>query len=95
VEVLFSLVAVVVVLVPISIRAPAVFVFVPPPMLFAPATLARLMQLPPFVVGLPAMASVALNRLVQFVFGVFNATLAAVHIFCVQARRNAEKHSCR
>jgi hypothetical protein len=80
-----------VVLVPIPVRAPAVFVFVPPPMLFAPATLARLVQFATLMIGLRAMASVTLNGLVQFMLGVRDAALAAVHIFCVQARHNAEK----
>jgi len=94
-ERLFWLVAVVIVLVPISIRTPAVFVFVPPPMLFAPAALPRLVQFTTFMIGLWAVAPVTLNRLVQFMFGVLDATLAAVHIFCVHGRRKAKKQGCR
>jgi hypothetical protein len=67
--------------------------FVPPPMLFAPATLASLVQFMTLVFGLWAMASVSFNGLVQFVLGVNNAALAAVAIFCVQPRQRAEQDS--
>jgi hypothetical protein len=69
---------VVVVLVPVAFGVPAVVVFVPPAMLLTPATLAGLVEFVTAVIGLTAVASVVLDGLVEFVFGVSDAALAAV-----------------
>lgn len=74
------LVAVVIALVPVAFGAPAMFMFIPPSMLLTPATLARFVQFPPFVLSLPAVASVPFNGLVKFMLGVLNSSLAAVDI---------------
>jgi hypothetical protein len=74
-----------IVLVPITFRAPAVLVLVPPAMLLTPATLPRVVQLTALVIGLPAVPSVSLDGLVEFMLGVSNSPLAAVNVFCVNA----------
>jgi hypothetical protein len=83
----------VIVLVPIALGVPAVLVFVPPLMALAPASLARNVQFAALVISLPAAASMVFNSFVQVVFGVSNALLAAVGIFCVKARRYGKKEN--
>jgi hypothetical protein len=78
------LVVIVVVLVPIVFGAPAVLVFVPPAMLLAPATLASFVQFATLVIGLPAMAAMFLDGLVEFMVGVSDSTLTAVDVFRVK-----------
>jgi hypothetical protein len=74
-----------IVLVPITFRAPAVLVLVPPAMLLTPATLPHVVQFTALVIGLPAVPSVSLDGLVEFMLGVSNSPLAAVNVFCVNA----------
>jgi hypothetical protein len=81
----------VVVLVPIAVGVPAVVVFVPPAMLLPPATLARFVQDMTLVIGLPAVMSVSVNGMVEFVFGVSDSTLAAVDVFGVEFWHRAEE----
>jgi hypothetical protein len=81
-------IAVVVALVPVTLGAPAVFVLVPPAMLLAPATLSRRVQLATLVIGLAAVAAMALDGLVEFVLGVSDAALAAVDIVRLQSRHS-------
>jgi hypothetical protein len=84
----------VVVFVPVALGAPAVFVFVPPLMEFAPAMLAGLAQFATFVIGLAAVASVFLDGLVEFMFGVLDATLTPfLAVFGVKARHGGEKQN--
>jgi len=85
---------VVVVLVPIVFGAPAVLVFVPPAMLLPPATLSGFVQFTTLVIGLPAMATVSLDGLVEFMLGVSYSTLTAVDVFCVKPWHSGEKHGC-
>ena len=80
-----------VVLVPIAFRAPAVLVLVPPAMLLPPATLARGVQFTTLVIGLPAVPSMSLDGLVEFMLSVSNSPLAAVNVFCVNAGRRGEQ----
>ena len=82
---------VVVVLVPVAICAPAVFVFIPPPMLLAPATLPRIVQFTTFVICLVAVASMFLDCLVEFMLGVSDPALTPVLIFSLQAGRCSAK----
>ena len=88
------LVVIVVVLVPIVLGAPAVLVFIPPAMLLAPATLASFVQFATLVIGLPAVAAMFLDGLVEFVVGVSDSTLTAVDVFGVKPRRCAEEKDC-
>ncbi len=85
---------IVVVLVPIVFGAPAVLVFVPPAMLLAPATLASFVQFATLVIGLPAMATMFLDGLVEFMVGMSDSTLTAVDVFRVKPWHSGEKHSC-
>ena len=82
---------VVVVLVPVAICAPAVFVFIPPPMLLTPATLARIMQFSALVICLVAVASVFLDCFVEFMLGVSDPALTSVLVFRLHAGRCSAK----
>src|ERR1700687_830980 len=88
------LVPVVVVLVPIAFRAPAVLVLVPPAMLLTPATLARGVQFTTLVIGLAAVPSVPLDGLVEIMLSMRNSPLAAFNVFCVHAWRYGEEQGC-
>jgi hypothetical protein len=84
----------VVVLVPIAVGAPAVLVLVPPAMLLPPATLARFVQLATLVIRLPAVASMFLDSLVEFMVGVRDPALTPVNVFGMNSRRCAEEKHC-
>jgi len=60
-----ELVAVMIVVIPIAIRVPAVAVFVPPTMALVPAAFPRLTQFVPRVIRLPAVPAVMLDGFVQ------------------------------
>jgi Sec-independent protein secretion pathway component TatC len=81
-------------LVPIAFRMPAVLVLVPPAMLLTPATLSHCVQFATLVIGLPAVSSVALDGLVEFMLGVSYSPLAAVNVFCVNAWCRGEQQGC-
>jgi len=83
------------VLIPIVLGAPAVLVFIPPAMLLAPAALAGFVQFTTLVIGLPAVAAMFLDSLVEFMVGVSDSTLTAVDIFRMRPRYSGEKQSCR
>lgn len=83
-------VAIVVVVIPIAIRMPATFVFIPPSMTGAPAALPRFVQLVARAIGLPTLVAVVLDGFVQLVIGVRNASLAIVAIG--PQRRRAGEH---
>jgi hypothetical protein len=85
----------VVVFVPIALGVPAVFVLVPPAMLFAPATLARGVQFAAFVIGLAAVASVMFNGFVELVLLMGDAALAAVGVLRVKPRRREHEDCCQ
>jgi len=73
-------VAIVVVVIPIAIGMPTVFVFVPPAMSAAPAILARLVQFMPGLISLFAFASMMLDGFMKMMIGPGDATLAIVVI---------------
>ena len=77
------LLTVVVMLVPIAFGAPAVFVLIPPAVLLAPATFSRIAQFTALVICLPAVATMPLDGLVEFMLGVGDPALAAVDLFRV------------
>jgi hypothetical protein len=89
-----GLVAIVVVLVPVALGMPAVFVFVPPPVIFTPAVLARFVELCALAFGLNAVASMPFNSLVKFMIGVRDPALAAPVVFGVKWRDSGEKQGC-
>jgi hypothetical protein len=86
---------VVVVLVPIAVRVPAVVVFIPPLMPLTPAALARDVQFTTLVICLFAVAPVFVDCLVEFMLRVSNSALTAVLVFCLQARHGGAKQKCR
>jgi hypothetical protein len=90
-----DLVAIVIVLVPIALGPPAMFMFIPPPVTFAPATLARLVQFTAFVICLGAVASMALDSAVEIMLGMSDPALAAVvAVFGVKPWDCREQQSC-
>src|SRR5579859_248498 len=83
-------VPVVIAIVPVVFFTPAMLVLVPPPMMFAPAPFAGLVQFATLVVGLAAVAAVALDGFMQFVVGVRNAPLAPLHGLGLRPRPSHE-----
>src|SRR5437899_12579618 len=83
-----------IVLVPVALRAPAMFVLVPPLVKFTPAMLASLVQLAALVPCLLAVPPMFFDGLVQFMLGVFDAALAAlVAVVGVNPRDCGEQES--
>jgi hypothetical protein len=80
----------VVVLVPIAVRVPAVFVFIPPPVALTPAPLPSLVQFTALVVCLSAVASMFLDGLVEFMIGMSDPALTPVVVFGVKSRHCGE-----
>jgi hypothetical protein len=81
----------VVVLVPVAIGVPTVFVFVPPPVILAPATLARFMQFMALVLCLLAVPSMSLDGLMEFMIGMSDAPLAALIVLGMKSWNGGEK----
>jgi hypothetical protein len=73
-------VTIMVVVIPIAIRVPAMSVFIPPPMIPVPAALPHCSQLATPLFGLSALVAVMFDRFVQFVIGFRNPSLAIVVI---------------
>jgi len=72
---------------------PAVLVFIPPLMPLSPATFSRIVQFTTLVIRLPAVASVSLDCLVEFMFRVNDSTLTPVEVFCVESWHYREEQS--
>jgi len=68
--------------------------FVPPPVTFAPATLARGVQFTAFVIGLGAVASMSLDGAMEIMLGMSDPALASVVVFGVKTRDCGEQQSC-
>jgi len=81
----------VIVLVPITFRVPAVLVFIPPLMTLTPAMLAYVVQFTTLVIGLPAVAPVSFDCLVQIMFCVDYPSLTSVHVFRLKVRDRGRK----
>jgi hypothetical protein len=64
-------------LVPITIRVPAVIMFIPTPMPLSPATLSCVVQFTTLKICLTAIVSVFLNCLMEFMLGVSDAALTS------------------
>jgi hypothetical protein len=92
---LFRVSLVVVVLIPIAVFVPAVLVFIPPLMPLTPATFSRIVQFTALMTCLFAVASMFLNRLVEFMFRVSDSALTSVEVFCVESWHCREKQDCR
>ena len=89
-------VSVVIVVVPIAFRMPAMLVFIPPSMTDTPAMFPRLVEFMTPTFGLPAPGAMMLNGFVQSVVRASNAALAIVAIGAQKRRsREHEKTSQR
>jgi hypothetical protein len=83
-------------LVPIVLRAPPVFVFIPPAVLLAPAALSRFMQFMALTLCLRAVASMVLNRFMESMLHVGNSALTAVNIVGMKPRhRDRQQARCQ
>src|SRR5204862_6014740 len=78
---LHGLVTIMVMVIPIALGAPAVFVFIPPAVPLVPALLPGFMQLMPRTMRLSAVPSVMLHGCVEFVVRVGSAALASMVVF--------------
>jgi hypothetical protein len=75
----------VVVLVPVTLGVPAVFVLVPPAMPFAPAALTGRVQFTTLVIGASAVAAISFNGFVECMLRVDDTALTAVVVFGVKS----------
>ena len=86
-------VPVVIAIVPVVFFTPATLVLVPPAMMFAPAAFARFVQFAALVLGLAAVAAVALDGFMQFMILMSNAPLASLHALSLRARPSHEQQN--
>jgi len=70
-----------VMVIPIALGAPAVFVFIPPAVPLVPALLPGFMQLMPRTIRLSAVPAVMLHGFVELVVRLGNAALATIVVF--------------
>ena len=75
---LYSLMAIVVVIVPIAVAVPAMAILIPPAAVLVPAAFARFVQFIPRTVGLPAVPAVMFRGFVESVVRPGNASLATI-----------------
>ena len=73
----WTLIVIVVAVIPVALVMPPALVFIPPAMMLAPAVFARFLQLAPFVVGLLARPPMTLDRFMQLVLGMLDPALAS------------------
>ena len=85
-----ELVAVVIVVIPIAFRMPAVTVFVPPTMALVPAALSRFTQFVACTIRLLALPTVMFYGFVQFVVRLGDAALATMVVVRKRTRRSRE-----
>jgi len=71
-------VAIVIVVIPIAVGVPAVAVFIPPTMPFIPAAFARLVEIVPRMIRLPAVPAVMLHGFVESVVRPGDSPLASI-----------------
>lgn len=86
-----SLLAIVVVIIPIASAMPAMIMLIPPHLTFPPTPLAGFVQFLAPVVCLPAEVSMVLNGLVEFAFRVNRTPLATI----VCCRRSGHEQQSR
>ncbi len=91
---MFAVVTIVIVVVPIALRAPTVSVFIPPAMPATPAGFARFMQLMASLVRLAAVATVMLDGFMKTVIGLGDAPLTVV-VIGAQAWSAGEEQDAR
>jgi hypothetical protein len=85
-----ELVAIVIVIIPIAFRVPAVAVFVPPTMALVPAVFPRFTQFVAGTIRLLALPTVMLHGFVEFVVRLGDAALAAMVVIRKRTRRSGE-----
>jgi hypothetical protein len=85
-----ELVAIVIVVIPIAFRVPAVAVFVPPTMALVPAVFPRFTQFVAGTIRLFAFPTVMLHGFVEFVVRLGDAALATVVVIRKRTRRSGE-----
>jgi len=85
-----ELVAIVVVVIPIAFRVPAVGVFVPPTMALVPAVFPRFTQFVAGTIRLLALPTVMLHGFVQFVVRLGDAALATMVVIRKCTGRSGE-----
>jgi hypothetical protein len=89
-------VVIMIIVIPITFRMPAMLVFIPPFMFGIPAALARFVQLFAPMLSLLTLLAMMLDRFVQLVIGLRNASLAVVIGAQVRSTCKQEKASqCR
>jgi hypothetical protein len=89
-------VVIMIMVIPIMIRMPAMFVFIPPSVVDIPATLTRIVQLVTPTLSLLALVAVTLDSFVEPVIGSCDAPLAVVIGAQVRRAYEHEKASqCR
>jgi hypothetical protein len=91
-----ELMAVVIVIVPITVAVPAVAVFIPPTMALSPAAFPRLMQFMPRMVRLSAVPTMMLDGFMQLVICLGDASLAPIVVIVATecARHRTESQHC-
>ena len=93
------MIAVVIVVIPIAFRVPAMLAFIPPPMGAVPAALPLRAQSPACVFGLPALGAMPCHSLVQPMVRARNPTLAIMFVGSHKRHRGehqkASKHGRR
>jgi hypothetical protein len=85
--------SVVVVLVPVAFCVPPMLVFIPPPMSLTPAAFPHIVQFATLVICPLAVASVLLDRIVEFMFRMRYPTLTSVEVLCLKARHRGGKQN--
>ena len=84
--------SIVVMIIPVAVGMPPMFMFVPPTMVAVPAPLACFVQLLAPAVGLPAVGAMMLDRFMQPVIGSRQAPLAII-VIGAQLRCSGEKQA--
>ena len=84
-----------IVLVPIAFVMPAALMLVPPLLALLPAPLPRGTQFSALVIGLPAVATVALNSSMKVMLRMLDPPLAAVIALGMKPRHCGEAKDCR
>jgi hypothetical protein len=82
--------AVVIVVIPIAITAPAVAVFIPPAMPLIPAAFPRFVQFVPRVIRLPAVPAVVFHGFMYSVVCLGDAPLAIAVVIRARTRRSGK-----
>jgi len=75
---MLAIVPIVIVIIPIAVRAPTVTVFIPPAMVAGVTILAGFVELTASLVGLTAVATMVFNGFMKTMIGPGNALLATI-----------------